>query len=140
MNSLLNFIINLKWKNSTHYIQGTHCTGIWKFCQNTGKTQGICFAPVVNSLILKVTDISKIFAKDSYFFGSWISLQSQFSVCNSHKSQKLAQGKFDAHREKTGKTGNLKMQFKWVPCNFLNPFPTHFSFGKHCVFMCVYGL
>ena len=35
--------------------------GIWKFCQNTGKTQGIWFAQVVNSLILKVKDIS-IFA------------------------------------------------------------------------------
>ena len=48
--------------------QGTHCTGetgkmlrktqgIWKFCQ----TQGIWFAQVVSSLILKVKDIS-IFA------------------------------------------------------------------------------
>ena len=47
--------------------------GIWKFCQNTGnleilpkhrefgnfaKTQGIWFCQVVNSLILKVKDIS----------------------------------------------------------------------------------
>ena len=30
--------------------------GIWKFCQNTGKTQGILFAQVVNSLILKVKE------------------------------------------------------------------------------------
>ena len=29
---------------------------IWKFCQNTGKTQGISFAQVVNSLFLKVKD------------------------------------------------------------------------------------
>ena len=35
--------------------------GIWKVCQNTGKTQEIWFAQVVNSLILKVKDIS-IFA------------------------------------------------------------------------------
>ena len=35
--------------------------GIWKFCQNTVKTQGIWFAQVVNSLILKIKDIS-IFA------------------------------------------------------------------------------
>ena len=37
--------------------------GIWKFCQNTGKKQGIWFAQVVNSLILKVKDISKFAAK-----------------------------------------------------------------------------
>ena len=37
--------------------------GIWKFCQTTGKTQGIWFARVVNSLILKVKDISKFATK-----------------------------------------------------------------------------
>ena len=58
--------------------------GIWKFCQNTGKTQGILFAQVVNSLILKVKDTA-IFAV-------------------------IGQGK---HRENTG---NLKIQFEWVPC------------------------
>ena len=39
--------------------------GIWKCCQSTGKTQGIWFAQVVNSLILKVKDISKFAAKNS---------------------------------------------------------------------------
>ena len=39
--------------------------GIWKFCQNTGKTQGIWFAQVVNSLILKVKNISVFAAKIS---------------------------------------------------------------------------
>ena len=61
-------------------IQGTHCTGkvgkmapkkigqgIWKCCQSTGKTQGIWFAQVVNSLILKVKDFSKFAAKISKF-------------------------------------------------------------------------
>ena len=66
--------------------QGTHCTGktgktqgIWKFCQKQGiwfaqvvkhrefgkfaKTQGIWCAQVVNSLILKVNDISIFAAK-----------------------------------------------------------------------------
>ena len=38
--------------------------GIWKFCQNTGKTEGIWLAQVVDSLILKVTDISKFAAKN----------------------------------------------------------------------------
>ena len=37
--------------------------GIWKFCQNTGKTQGIWFAEFVNSLIPKVRDISILAAK-----------------------------------------------------------------------------
>ena len=59
-------------------MQGTHCTGKqgkWKknSCQgkhrefgNFAKTQGIWFAQVVNSLILKVKDISKfVFKLDS---------------------------------------------------------------------------
>ena len=75
--------------------------GIWKFCQNTGKTQGIWFAQVVNSLMLKVKDISVFAAKISLFFRRiW---KRQFCVCNSHKPRKLAQGKFTVkqgkHRE-----------------------------------------
>ena len=42
--------------------------GIGKLCQNTGKTQGIWFAQVVNSLILKVKDIAIIVEKISIFF------------------------------------------------------------------------
>ena len=42
--------------------------GIWKFCPNTGKTQGILFAQVVNSLILMVKDIAIFAAKISFFF------------------------------------------------------------------------
>ena len=69
-------------------IQGTHVTrkkgktrtmtqkkslsrktqGIWKFCQNTGKTQGICFAQVVNSLILNSKDILIFATKISKLF------------------------------------------------------------------------
>ena len=41
--------------------------GIWKFCPNTGKTQGILFAQVVNSLILKVKDAAIFAAKISIF-------------------------------------------------------------------------
>ena len=41
--------------------------GIWKFCQNTGKTQGIWFAQIVNSPIPKVKHISKFAAKISNF-------------------------------------------------------------------------
>ena len=70
---------------------------IWKFCQNTGKTQGIWFAQVVNSLVLKVKDIFKFAAN------LCSSLPNQFCVCNCHKSHKLAQGIFVIGRGKTGK-------------------------------------
>ena len=102
--------------------QGTHCTGKtgktgkiaqripcqgkhreFENCQNTGKTQGIWFAQVVKSLILKVKDILKIGAKISQKNLCLKSLPIQFCVCNSHKSRKLAQGKFAVgqgkHRE-----------------------------------------
>ena len=42
--------------------------GIWKFCQNTGNTQGIWFAQVENSLILKLKVISIFAAKISKNF------------------------------------------------------------------------
>ena len=42
--------------------------GIWKVCQNTGKTRGIWLAQVVNSLILKVKNISIFATKISIFF------------------------------------------------------------------------
>ena len=91
-------------------MQGTHCTG--KMAKNIpcqekhrefgkfAKTQGIWFAQVVNSRILKVEDIS-IFAVEipNIFL-------SQFGVCNSHKSRKLVQGKFaDRLGKKQGKQG-----------------------------------
>ena len=81
--------------------------GIGEFCKNTGKTQGIWFAQGVNSLILKVKNISGFAAKISFFRRTWIR---QFCVCNSHKSRKLAQGKFTVrqgkHRENTGNSKN----------------------------------
>ena len=40
---------------------------IWKLCQNTGKTQGIWFAQLINSLILKVKDITIFAVKISKF-------------------------------------------------------------------------
>ena len=77
-----------------------------EFFQNTGKTQGILLAQVVNALILKVKDVA-IFAaqKKSIFFQKLDrSAKSVLScVCNSHKLCKLAQGKFAVrhgkHRE-----------------------------------------
>ena len=73
------------------------------------KTLEILFAQVVNSLILKVQNIAIFVAK--FFFRSWIGLSSQFCVCYSHNSRKLAQGKFAVRQGKR----NLKMQFGWGP-------------------------
>ena len=109
---------------SNTYIQGTHGTGKMakknpcqgkhrefgqfvttqgkhrEFCLNTGKTQGILLAQVVNVLILKVKDIAIVAAN---FSRTLIGLPSQFCVCNTHKLCKLAQGKFAVgqgkHRE-----------------------------------------
>ena len=57
---------------------------------NSAKPQGILFAQVVNSLIIKLKKIvlQKILI---YFEGGC--LPSQFCLCNSHKSDKLTQGK-----------------------------------------------
>ena len=72
-----------------------------EFCRNTGKTQGILLAQVVNVLILKVKDVAIVAAKKNPFSPrSWIGLPSQFCVCNTHKLCKLAQGKFAVRQGK----------------------------------------
>ena len=71
------------------------------------------FAQVVNSLILKVKDISICFL-------SWMSMPSQFGVCNSQKSQNWHKELLGSDREKR----NLKMQFEWGPCQLSNVFVT----------------
>ena len=91
-------VVEKSWKCFCK-VSGTHSTG--KTGKMAKKTQGIWFAQVVNSVILKVKEVRSL-----------ISLPSQFCVCNSHKSRKLAQGKFAVGQ---GNTGNLKMQFEWVP-------------------------
>ena len=71
----------------------------------TRELPGILFAQVVNSLILKVKDITIFAVKIPSLFRSWIYLPSQFCICrliltnhkNSHK-EKFAIGKV-----KTGK-------------------------------------
>ena len=75
-------------------------------------------AQVVNALILKVKDIAIFAANKILFFPprSWIGLPSQFCVCDSHKLCKLAQGKFEVRLRWVENTGNLKIQFEWVPC------------------------
>ena len=83
------------------------CQGQHREFGNVVKTQGILIAQVVNSLMPKVKDIAIFAAKISIFPPwSWIGLPSNFFVCNSHKSPKLAQGKFAViqgkHRDNTG--------------------------------------
>ena len=64
-------------------------------CGNCAKTQEVWFARVVNSLILRVKDISIFVAKISDSFLKLDELlASQFCVCNSQKSHELAWGKF----------------------------------------------
>ena len=83
---------------------------------NFVKTQGIWVAQTVNSLIPKVKDISLFAAKIPQNNLKLDISTSQFGVRNSHKSHKLAQGKFAVRRGKNKEnTGNLKMKFKWVP-------------------------
>ena len=72
------------------------CQGEHREFGNFTKTQGIWFAQVVNSLTLKVKDISIFAAKIPNF------LPSTFVECNSHKSGKLAQGKFAVRQGKQG--------------------------------------
>ena len=72
---------------------------------------GIKFLQVVNSLSLKVKEIL-IFAVQISIFLEELD-KAVLCVCSSHKSHKLAQGKFESDRENTG---NLKMQFELVPC------------------------
>ena len=76
------------------------CQGKHRNFGKFAKTRGIWFAQVVISLILKLKDISVFAAKISIFRRIWIR---QFCVCNSHKSHRLAQGKFAVgqgkHRE-----------------------------------------
>ena len=62
--------------------------------------------------------------KFPFFSRSWIGLASQFCVvCNSHNIMKLAQGKFVVGQGKNREnTGNLKVQFEWVPCHIFRNF------------------
>ena len=70
------------------------CQGKHREFGNLAKIQGILFAQVINSLILKVKDIAIFAAKISIFSRSWIGLPSQFCISNSHKLYKLTQEKF----------------------------------------------
>ena len=98
-------------------VQGTHCTGI------TGKTVKKK-SPRENTGILEILpkhrkDTGNLVCSSCKFpdskgkryfdicsensqiaFLSWICLPSQFGVCNSHKSRKLAQGKFAVRQRK----------------------------------------
>ena len=99
-----------KWETGKHMEFGNYPQK--KHRENTGNLVfSSCKFPD-----LKVKDISTFDVNISNFFLGWISLPSQFCVCNSHKSRTLAQEKFAVgqgiNRENTG---NFKMQFEWVP-------------------------
>ena len=87
---------------------------VWKFCQNTGKSRNfVCSSCKFPDA--KGKGYCNI-CRENFNFPprSWIS---QFCVCNSHKLWKLAQRKFAVGQEKHREnTGNLKIQFEWVPC------------------------
>ena len=76
------------------------CQGKHRESGHFAKTQGILFAQGVNSLILKVKNIAIFAAIICFLIRSWICLPSQFFVCNSHKSCRLAQGKFAVEQGK----------------------------------------
>ena len=67
------------------------------------RTQGILFAQVVNSMILKILDIA-IFAATFFRSVSHIKLL---------QISEIGTGKFSS---RTGKTGNLQIGFEWGPC------------------------
>ena len=79
---------------------------------------GILFAQVVNSLILKVKNISTFAMKISKLF---LKLEKSVEsvLCNSHTSRKLAQGQnLPLDREKTWKTqGFLKCNLSGYSVN-----------------------
>ena len=79
------------------------CQGKHREFGNLSKTQGILFAQVVNSLILKVKGIVIFVAKISIFPQKLDRSACQFCVCNSNKLCKLTQGKLAVgqgkHRE-----------------------------------------
>ena len=92
--------------------------GIWQFCQNTGKTQRISSEHRENtgnfvsssckcsdSKCKGYCDSCRKKKKIHFFSRSWISLPSQFCVCNTHKLCKLAQGKFAVGQGKYNLSG-----------------------------------
>ena len=71
---------------------------------NFAKTQGIRFAQVVN--------MSRKLSRKSYFFLSLINLPSLFCVNHVNWHRKILLSDRGKKRENTG---NLKMQFEWLP-------------------------
>ena len=86
-----------------------------EFCLNTGKTQGVLLAQVVNVLILKVKDIAIVAAKKKSIF-----FPEAGSVCQVSSMYVILANYVNWHRENLQSdrenTGNLKIQFEWVPC------------------------
>ena len=89
---------------------------IWEFCQKTGKTQGILFDLVVNSLMLNVKDIEIFAVKMSNVSGAGYVCQVNIVYVIPVVKIQLPQGKFMVGQgRKQGNTGNLKIQFAWGP-------------------------
>ena len=79
-----------KFKTRDFPILSRKTQGIWKFPQNTGNLVcSSCKFP--DSKSKRYFNIANTIPNS---FGSWLSLPSQFCVCYSHESCKLAQGKF----------------------------------------------
>ena len=78
----------------------------------SGKTQGIWFAQVLNSLILKLKDISMFAAEIPNFFeaGYVYQVSLVYVIVTNHVN--WHRENLQSDRENTG---NLKMQFEWVP-------------------------
>ena len=79
--------------------------GIWKLCQNTGKTQQIWFAQFVNSLVLKVKDILKFAVKISNFFFKLDKVSFVYKKVTNHVI--WHRENLPTDREKTGKTQGI---------------------------------
>ena len=107
----------------TNPCQGEH-REFHNFVKTQGKRREFCLNTEFCKLSCKCSDSKSKGYCDScrkkihFFSRSWIGLPSQFCVCNTHKLCKLAQGKFAVRQGKYREnTGNLKIQFEWVPCN-----------------------
>ena len=97
-----------KWQNKIPVRENTGNLEILskhrELCLNTGKTQGILLAQVVNVLILKVKDIVIVAAKKACQFSSVYVILTNYVNCHRENLR--------SDRENTG---NLKIQFEWVP-------------------------
>ena len=95
-----------KWQKKIHVRENT---GNLEICQNTGKTQGIWFAQVVNSLMTKVKDIAIFATKISIFFQK-LDRSAKSNLCMKYlQIMEIGTGKFCGW---TGKTQGKHREFE----------------------------